>query len=427
MSLARLACVVVPLTVVCAACGDDGSTPGPVDPVANLAREIIDTQLLVDISTMGATARITFGASSTPGASLEIGDLEITSASVPHVDTGARLDLGLAASATPQTVDLSYRFRTHEQFQGASASGYTLIWPYHCGNLFPCHSDPADGTTFSLELAGVASNRVAVYPPAIATEAPSYQLAWAVGVYTEIALGTTTAGTKLSVWHLPEQATQATSGTQNLVAAFEWLEQKIGPYRFGDHAGTVSVNWGPGAFGGMEHHPFWHVGAAALSSQETNVHEAVHGWFGGGIRIACWEDFVLSEGTTTYLAGRVLDVVAPTVGAATWQSYAQELAGLDGSAPVWPASCGAVDVIEDNLFTRAPYIRGAYFYRAVAERVGAAQLDAALAAFYAEHAGKAATMADMLTTIRTVTGFDPASCAESWLRSTTIPAPGPCP
>jgi hypothetical protein len=36
-------------------------------------------------------------------------------------------------------------------------------------------------------------------------------------------------------------------------------------------------------------------------------------------------------------------------------------------------------------------------------------------------------MSDMLTTIKNETGFDPTSCAESWLRSTTIPAVAPCP
>jgi aminopeptidase N len=50
-----------------------------------------------------------------------------------------------------------------------------------------------------------------------------------------------------------------------------------------------------------------------------------------------------------------------------------------------------------------------------------------LAAFYAAHAGKAATMTEMLATIEDVTGYDATACAEAWLRSTTKPAPGPCP
>ena len=65
---------------------------------------------------------------------------------------------------------------------------------------------------------------------------------------------------------------------------------------FGSKAGIVSVAWPAGAFGGMEHHPFSHVAEAAMDSEETLVHESAHGWFGDGIRIGCWEDFVLSEG-----------------------------------------------------------------------------------------------------------------------------------
>jgi hypothetical protein len=398
---------------------------GPIDPVANLAREIVDTQLTFDVAAKTATAKIQLAPSKTPGASLEIGDLMIDTVSVPFADTGAQLDLGLPPSDKALAVDITFHYAAHEMFDGASAKGFTLVWPYFCGNLFPCHSDPSDGTTFTLDVQGATGT--AVFPASIPSEAPAYQVAWAIGAYTEIELGATTAGTQLSVWHLPTQQTKAMEGTANLVAAFDWLEQNIGPYRFGPKAGSIAVNWGPGAFGGMEHHPFWHVGSAAIGDQETNVHEAAHGWFGDGIRIACWEDFVLSEGTVTYLAGRALDVVAPAVGATVWDSYAAELPDIAGTDPVWPNSCGVVDVIEDNLFTRAPYIRGAFFYRGVAGKVGADKLDEAIATFYAAHAGGAATMQEMLDTIQTVTGYDATACAETWLRSATTPAPGPCP
>jgi aminopeptidase N len=310
---------------------------------------------------------------------------------------------------------------------GADDDGFTLLWPYYCGNLFPCRSNPADGTTFTLALTGVPAGQVAVYPAAIATEAPSYQIAWAHGAYEQLDLGTTAAGTHLSAWHRATEAAAAMTGTRNLHAAFEWFETTLGPYRFGTEAGSVAVSWGAGAFGGMEHHPMWHVASGAMSDEETHVHEAAHGWFGDGIRIGCWEDFVLSEGTVTYLAGRALDVVAPAAGMAIWDGYQNELAGIAPGDPVWPDSCGVVDVLDDGLFSTAPYLRGAFFYRAVALRVGAAALDTALAAFYAEYAGRAARMTDMLRVIGESTGFDPTACAQMWLRSTTIPAVGPCP
>ena len=110
-----------------------------------------------------------------------------------------------------------------------------------------------------------------------------------------------------------------------------------------------------------------------------------------------------------------------------WQSYAKQLAGLSGTDKVWPEGCNSIDILGDGLYQTAPYIRGAFFYRALADKLGAVKIDETLAAFYAAHAGKAATMAEMLSTIQTVTGYDATTCATTWLRSTTVPSPGPCP
>ncbi|HTL34796.1 MAG TPA: M1 family aminopeptidase [Kofleriaceae bacterium] len=416
--------------VVVAACG--GDEPKPVDPTANPTREIINTTLSIDVTAKTAMASITFAPSSTPGGTLEVNDLSLDPltmngeylASAPN---GMLLDLALPASEGPLTVDVTYRYNFHEGFKGASANGYTLIWPYYCGNLFPCHSQPADGTTFDLAVNGVPEGKTAIFPSRIPTEAPPYQIAWAIGDYTQVDLGTTSAGTLVSMWHLPGEEAAAQMGGAHLVAAFDWFEKTLGPYQFGDHVGTVSVAWPRGAFGGMEHHPRWHVGSVALGDEETNVHEAAHGWFGDGIRVECWEDFVLSEGTVTYLAGRALDVVAPSVGATVWSSYANELGALMPTEKVWPQSCGVIDVIKDDLFTQAPYIRGAFFYRGLALKLGADAVDQVLGTFYKEHMGKAATMQEMLDTIHTMTGYDATACAQTWLIDAAVPSPAPCP
>jgi aminopeptidase N len=405
--------------------------PGPIDPTENLDRDVTDTQLQFDVTALTATATITFAPSTSPGASLEIGDLTFDSVQwngvdLPYVLSGKRMDLGLPADADPIMIDLAYHFSNMHPFEGDSTKGYTLDWPYYCGNLFPCHSEPADGTTFTANLVGVPSGMTAVYPQTLAI-APSYQFAWSYDAYTELPLGTTTAGTQLSVWYRPGELAAAQAGTTHLVAAFDWMELTLGPYAFGPKYSSVSVGWPPIEFGGMEHHPNSHISSNAIGDEETNVHESAHGWFGDGIRIACWEDFVLSEGTVSYLAARALDVVAPSVGASIWQSYTNQLANIAGASPVWPQSCGTVDVIKDHLFTNAPYMRGAFFYKAVADKIGATQLDAALAAFFQAHAGGKAGMADMLAAIHTVTGYDPTACAQLWLIGTTVPTPGPCP
>ena len=429
--------------VICAACHGTEATPDamPTPPTANLAREVIDTKLAFDLAAMTATATITFDVSTTPGASLEITGLGIdgvtmAGAALPYMagPVGTKqMDLGLPASDQQLAVDVAYHWMDHESFEGISMNGYTLDWPYYCSNVFPCHSEPEDGTTFSLTLANVPDGKTAVFPATIPALAPAYQLAWSIDDYTQLDLGTTPAGTLISVWYrtnIAGEDAKAETGTTHLAAAFDWFEQTLGPYRFGPHYGSVSVNWPPGAIGGMEHHPFSHIASSGIQSEETNVHESAHGWFGDGIRIKCWEDFVLSEGTVCYLAARALDVVAPSVGADVWSDYMYQLQVIGGAEPVWPQSCGVVDIEKDGLFTNAPYMRGAFFYKGIADKVGAELLDQALGTFYKAHAGGDATMQDMLDTIQTVTGYDPTACAQIWLldlSQPTSPTPAPCP
>jgi aminopeptidase N len=174
----------------------------------------------------------------------------------------------------------------------------------------------------------------------------------------------------------------------------------------------------------MEHHPLWHVGIPSLDDEVTQVHEAAHGWFGGGIRIACWEDFVLSEGTVTYLAARAIEeAVGPAAGAAVWLDYVDTLdyvlAYEDGIA--WPEGCGEVDILADGLFSLSPYYKGAFFYLAVADEVGADELDAVLGSFFEQYVGDAAGMQDMLDHIEAETGFDPSGLAHEWLRTLGAP------
>src|SRR5262245_42505075 len=161
--------------LILAACGGHdmmmGADAPPLQPTANKAREIIDTQLHFDATAHTGTATITLGAGDA-GASLEVGDLAIDSVSVPFAVAAKQMDLGLPASNEPVSVDVAYHFKTHEMFDGDSTIGFTFLWPYFCGNLFPCHSAPADGTTFTLDLAGVPSGQTAVFPPAIPSQAP---------------------------------------------------------------------------------------------------------------------------------------------------------------------------------------------------------------------------------------------------------------
>jgi hypothetical protein len=417
------------LLLALAACGgdDDAAAPDAGPPAADWDRDVVSTDLSIDLATRAATASITIaGDPDRIDASFEIGDLAITSVDVPHTIDGGELHVRTERGADT-TVTVAYTFQYHDGFEGADdAPPLTLTWPYHCGNLFPCkaHRTPADGVRFTLDLSGVPDDVTAIYPAALA-EAPVYQLAWAIDPYVELALGTTNAGTAVSIWHAAGQEAAAAQGGAHLVAAFDWLEQNLGAYRFGDHVGGVGVRWGFGQYGGMEHHPYWHVASGAIGDEEVQIHEAAHGWFGDGVRLRCWEDFVMSEGTVTYLAAHVRGIVDGAAAEdATWADYEQRLGRL-APGPAWPTTCGEIDIAE--FFTDTPYIKGAYFYRAVADAIGADVLDAALADFYAAHAGQAAGMQDLLDAIEARSGWDPTPCADQWLRADGVPADRACP
>lgn len=416
------------LVLALAACGDDGTTPpDDLPPTQNTARDVAHTALAVDLAAHAGVATVTFGAGDL-GASLEVGDLDVRGVTrdgepVQFAVVDRRLDLGVAAAET--TVAISYGWQFHEDGDGVDMDGFTLTWPYYCGNVFPCRSNPADGTTFALEVTGVASG-TAVYPATIPDQAPSYMAAWVVGDYQRTVLGTTTAGTTVVSWTTPSEAPIAAMGTAHLVDAFDWLEENLGPYRFGTEVGSVSAHWGENGFGGMEHHPLWHVGSVALADESTHIHEAAHGWFGDGIRLACWEDFGLSEGAATYYEARVVEEVgAPGAGAAAWDALEAELTGGGNARVVRPPGCGTVDVL--TIFTRAPYVRGALWLRAIERRITRPMFDLAMRTFYQRFGGKAAGITDLVAVFREVSGYDATACTTTWLEQTPLPTVYTCP
>ena len=413
------------------ACGGDDAPPQP--PVADVRRDVASTGLAIDLAAQTGTATIALAASPTVGGSLEVGDLEITAVTVDGAPIeffrdGAQLDLGIGTDATTVTIDYGWRF--HDNSDGIATAGYTLTWPYYCGNMFPCRSNPADGTRFELALSGVPAGDTAVFPATIGTDSAAYQLAWVVGPYQRTSLGTTTAGTEVVVWNHANEMVNAIQGTRHLRAGFEWMEQNLGPYRFGTVAGSVSAHWGGGAYGGMEHHPLWHVASDAMGDESVHMHEAAHGWFGDGVRLACWEDFVLSEGAASYYEARLVEEVGdPGAGDAAWAAYESELTRFNspggGNGIAWPQTCGAIDVLD--IFTRAPYVKGALFLRAVERKIGRPMFDLAMRRFYQAHDGEASGVVALVAMFQEVSGYDASACAQTWLAERPVPTEMTCP
>lgn len=410
-------------------CNDAKSVCGIGTAKPQFGYDLVSTALDVDLSKRTARATLRVNDAGQNGVSFEakglvIDQVEAASGPLSFEIVDGRLDVALPPSTAPTDVMVDYTFTKQSSFDGLLAGGSTFVWPYFCGNLFPCKSDPSDGMSFDLNVHGAPSGQSVVFPKQVTADGPSYMLAWATGKYSHKDLGTTTAGTKVSVYYLPGDEAVVDKGTASLTKGFDWYEKTLGAYSFGDEVASVSVTWGPGAYGGMEHHPFWHVGRDSMGDKTTHLHEAAHGWFGDGVRLACWEDFVLSEGTVSYLTARAAgSAEGATAETAVWKDYEQDLenAVAQRDHVAWPTTCNEVDILKD-LFTSVPYMKGAFFYRAVAKQVGVDVLDQVIGKFYLAHVGKAARMQEMLDLIKAETGFDPAPLAKVWLRQKGIPA-----
>ncbi|MEW8627626.1 MAG: M1 family aminopeptidase [Candidatus Thiodiazotropha sp.] len=416
--------------------GDDAGNNATPQATTDWQRDILLTSLTIDLETMQGRADILLAGSTTSnGASFETGDLIITQVTangrpLNYRSENGSLDIGIPPSTDDQTVTIDYSFNLQSDFDGLLDGGMSFTWPYYCGNLFPCKSEPAEGSGYELQINGAPSGSEAIYPASIISDAPAYMLAWAVGDYEFSHLGTTAAGTEVGVYYPPDLQQQALDGSRYLRDAFDWYEQTYGPYPFGQAVASVSVDWGPGQFGGMEHHPFWHIASSSLSDPWVHVHEAAHGWFGNGVRIACWEDFVLSEGLVSYLTARAISAVdSEASGDQVWASYATRLAQLQqgtGNKVAWPAGCQQIDILQDGLFGTAPYMKGAFFFRHLEFSLGVELFDQILSDFFRANVGGAASMDELLQLVEQTSGYDPEDCAMAWLRSETLPSGDTC-
>ncbi|MBT3043875.1 MAG: peptidase M1 [Candidatus Thiodiazotropha sp. (ex Codakia orbicularis)] len=421
------------LTSLLTACVTDRSDAGGDDlPDASTdwSRDILHTSLNIDLETMTGIADLVLsGSLLSSAASFEIGDLTI----INVVSDGdqlkfnaklGQLDVGIPLSVGPQTITIEYYLNLHDNFDGILDSGVTFTWPYYCGNIFPCKSQPAEGSGFELVVSGIPDGDISIYPELITADAPSYMLAWAVGDYDYSMLGITANGTEVGVYYFPDEAEKALNGTRYLRDVFDWYEQTYGDYLFGEKVASVSVKWPAGGFGGLEHHPFWHIAGESLNDPVVHAHEASHGWFGNGVRIGCWEDFVLSEGIASYLAARALNEVAgEEYGNQIWQSYENRLDLLQNSNEnkiAWPEGCNEIDILEDGLYGAAPYMKGAFFFKHLEYKLGKEVLDRLLRNFFSVNSGHAVNMQMLITAIKEGSTYDPTACAQAWLRMESI-------
>jgi aminopeptidase N len=410
---------------------DDSAAPA--DP----GQDIRSTHLALDLARLEGVATLDIRPALGSGevwvdvSGLALQGLRLDGASVDHSPVDGILRVPVDGDA-PVTLVVDYAFpgRPRGAYDGWMPDrGISFIWPDACANLFPCDPAMRDGVVFSMELTGVPEGKVAVYSTDTTTNSPAYLPAIAVGDFGELVVGTSEGGTEIRAYYEndadgPEEAAQ---GTAHLVDVMSYYERVYGPYRYGPVMGAVQVDWGDD-YGGIETHPNYHVARWDFADEEVHAHEAAHAWFGDAVRIACWEDFVLSEGTVTYMAARAMEQVG---GPDFWPYYVDDFLvpvceGRDVNTIVLPETCNEIDFINDPLWSLATYMKGACFYEEVADQIGAERLDTVIAEFYATHAGGATEMEVMLDALAAEASPEEQAAidaaAEAWLRSYDCPA-----
>lgn len=149
----------------------------------DLHTQYVDTDVVhmaLDVSLADRSAEATLTVAAPSGrvafeaAGLDVASVTAEGEPVPFEKDAAGL---LWVDTNAEELVVRYQFEQRSNGDGWLTSGSTLLWPYHCGNLFPCNSDPRDGATF--ELAVHDAPEPLVFPTTVKLESPTYVLAWA--------------------------------------------------------------------------------------------------------------------------------------------------------------------------------------------------------------------------------------------------------
>ena len=397
--------------------GDSGPAPAEEDDTLHTA-----LQLNLDDGTGVATLRLHDDGDGitwldVPSADVVVERADGTPITV-MVDPENDHRIGVPMAETIEELTFRYTFGTDLAGEGWDGElGFSILWPTFCGALFPCDPSPADGTTFEAEIE-YTGDRTVVFPERIDFQTPAYAFGIAALDLEKVILGATEAGTSVAMWIPPDASDEVRNGPSNLVTHMNFLEETYGPYPYGGEVGSVFVADNDDMIGGMEHHPYWHVVEGLFADPVVHSHEATHGWFGNGVRIACWEDLVLSEGVAQYMTARAFSSTGGDEAMNAQFEFYLFLTDmlLDDDRPdfaAWrPDSCD--QAIE---FDWVPYFKGPLFFHAIAQRTSFEQVDAALASFFEAHKGTAKRLQDLIDHIERELEIDVTEEVDGWLLS----------
>lgn len=187
---------------------------------------------------------------------------------------------------------------------------WTMQEPYGAFTWYPVNDQPADKALYDFTITapapmtGIANGELVsktevdgntVTEWHLDTPASSYLTTLAVGEYT-LTEDESASGVPLTYW-TPVGDTTALEAMQFTREAFDWLEEKLGPYPY-DYLGSVVVD----SESAMETQTMITYGDTEYTlSPAVVVHEIAHHWYGDTVSPTDWRDVWMNEGMAMYV------------------------------------------------------------------------------------------------------------------------------
>lgn len=275
-------------------------------------------------------------------AGMTIDSVRASGRAVSYRRSGDTVEVELPAGETETELIIAYQGVPTAGLYRRSFAGQPVVftdsWPTRARHWLPSVDVPSDPARFSLELTVPAGYETVANgvqtarrigdsagaqtsesgsagesggdgsPGTVTTEwslsapAPTYSLAFAVG---DFAPTSTVAGDTLAVdYYLLDADSAAASYLSRTPESLAFLRDQFGAYSY-DNYQVVQV---PIQYGGMENAALPFLNAELFRSgrgvESTQIHEAVHMWFGDRVVLERWRDLWLSEGVATYYTTR---------------------------------------------------------------------------------------------------------------------------
>ncbi len=343
---------------------------------------------------------------------------------------GRPLIIDLPASRQPRVV-LRIDYATAPQARGLQWSGptpgnphqapflYTLSAPINARSWIPLQDTPRVRATYSahihtpdnqVALMAAKPDRLGKHPSeywfVMDRAVPAQDIALAAGDLRYKA-----TGARSGVWAEKSAVTAAAKLFGETEPMLKAAEKLLGPYpwdRFDIAAMPMSFPVSEVAYADLAM-----VSPTLLTADRSQLaplaYAVAYAWSGALVAPAEWRDRWISEAIASYLARRILSEV-------------------HGAGPEEPAADAAdegvlasdlSDRAYDDIFNQAPARKGRLLFASLAEKYGAARIDAMLRSFLDRYAGQSVSTAQFVSFIQESL---PQAALSAWLFEAGIPA-----